>query len=476
MTVGTDKQSLWNEILTRLKEKISYADFITWFKNTAIIGGNDDALVIGVAIPIAAKWLHERFHVKILESMGEVGVPAKKVSYELDSKLTQENDPRLPDRALFKKGSDVVKTRKVPRVAEFKTESGLTSKILDEKYTLGNFVVGAENRLAHAACTAVTVEPGNRYNPLFIYGSVGLGKTHLLQGIGNGIKKRNRDALVIYVPAETFGNDYVAAIKSRKIDYFNNRYRKVDVLIIDDIQFFAGKDGIQEAFFHVFNTLYESGKQVVLSSDCPPKELDDIDKRLTSRFEMGMVADIQFPNFETRLAILQEKARRHQVIIENKILEFIAQNVHHSVRELEGVLMQVIAEAELEDSTPTTRSVERVLRKLNPEVEVVGGDGPSPIQKAQSVEDVISIVAQYYGVRAEDVTGERRLKEIVAPRQIAMYLAKEEFDYSLEYIGKLFGGRNHTTVLHSIHSVRQRMLKDRHFSRDVNAVKKEMGR
>ena len=476
MAVKQDKQLLWNEILIRLRKKMPYADFITWFKSTAVIDDKDDKLTVGVSIPIAANWLRDRFHSRIVESIKEVDASYKDVFYELDSKLSQENDPRLPNPSVFKKNGEKMKVRKRPRVAEFRTESGLTSKILDERYTLENFVVGSENRLAHAACTAVSVEPGKRYNPLFIYGNVGLGKTHLLQAVGNGVKKRNPNALVIYIPAETFGNDYVTALKTRKMEQFNNRYRKLDVLIIDDIQFFAGKKGMQDAFFHVFNTLYDSSKQVILSSDRPPNELDNIDQRLTSRFGMGMVADIQFPEFETRLAILQEKVRQHQVIIENKVLEFIAQNVHQSVRELEGVLMQAIAEAELEESTPTIRSVEIVLHKLNRETEVIGGLGAPSVQLAQTVEDIITVIAGHFGVSSKDVVGSRRLKEFVLPRQVAMYLIKEEFDHSLEHIGKLFGGRNHTTVLHAISTVKQRVTKDRNFSRDLNALRKEMGR
>jgi chromosomal replication initiator protein len=473
MAVASDPRTLWNEVLSRLREKVSYADFITWFKNTAVISDKENKLTIGVSMPIAAKWLRDRFHKRIIDSAKEVDERITDISYELDTKLACETDPRLPDETLFRKSQ---KVRKRPRVAEFKTSTGLTSKILDERYSLENFIVGPENRLAHAACTAVSVEPGKRYNPLFIYGNVGLGKTHLLQGIGNGIKKRNSDALVIYVPAETFGNDYVSAIKNRKVENFNNRYRKVDVLIIDDIQFFAGKKGMQEAFFHVFNTLYDSGKQVVLSSDCPPKELDDIDKRLTSRFEMGMVADIQFPDYETRLAILQEKVKQHQVLVGNEVLEFIANNVHHSVRELEGVLMQAIAEAELEESTPTIRSVERVFRKLSRGAEIIGGSDGAPIANVSSVEDIISLISSHFGVSESDITGARRLKEVVLPRQVAMYLAKEQFDYSLEHIGKVFGGRNHTTVLHALNTIRDRMSREKRFARDLNALRKEMGR
>ena len=476
MTVRQDKHLLWNEILIRLREKVSHAEFITWFKSTAVIDDKDSKLTIGVPLPIAAKWLRDRFHSQIVESVKEMDASYKDVLYELDPKLSQENDPRLPNSSVFKKNSDKVKVRKRPRVAEFKTASGLTSKILDERYTLENFVVGPGNRLAHAACTAVAAEPGKRYNPLFIYGNVGLGKTHLLQGAGNGVKKRNSNALVIYVTAETFGNNYVTAIKTRKMDQFNNRYRKVDMLIIDDIQFFAGKKGMQEAFFHVFNTLYDSNKQVIISSDRPPKELDNIDQRLTSRFEMGMVADIEFPEFETRLAILQEKVQQHQVIIESRVLEFIAQNVHDSVRELEGVLMQAIAEAELEESTPTILSVERVLRKLNRETEIVGGSDTPSIRSVQTVEDIISVVSRHFEVSTENILGSRRLKEFVLPRQVAMYLIKEEFDHSLEHIGKLFGGRNHTTVLHAINTIRQKVKKDRSFSRDLNALRKQMGR
>lgn len=474
-----DKISFWRDVLMKLKIRISNADFITWFKNTAVLEKRaDGVLVVGTAIPIAAKWLKERFQKHVLESAREVSDSVTDVIFEMDSKLATPGDVRIIPIDDIKGPEDKQKTRKVPRVAEFKTEEGLTSKILDAKYSLQNFVVGPANRLAHAVCSAVSVEPGRKYNPLFIYGSVGLGKTHLLQATGNAMKKRRDDSLIIYVTAETFVNDYVYAIKNRKTDQFNDRYRRVDALIIDDIQFFSGKDGMQQAFFHVFNTLYDSAKQIIISSDRPPKALDDIDKRLKSRFEMGMVTDIQFPDFETRLAILQEKVQVHGVIIDTRVLSYIAENVTESVRELEGVLMQAIAEAELENTTPTIRSVDRVLRKLNPEkfVHAAIEELPQTPQRALTHQDVIAIVARHYSVDAQIMLSEKRNQEIVLPRQIAMYLIKSEFRSSLDHIGKTFGGRNHTTVLHAINAIKARLDSDRNFARDVNALRKEMGR
>jgi chromosomal replication initiator protein len=476
METTLDKQDFWRQVLESVRSKVSYPDFITWFKNTTLLESSDGVLKVGVSMPIAAKWLRDRFHQQILESVKALNPSFQEVSYELDTKLAAGDDPRLPSPELFLKDTHRVKTRKQPKIAEFKTEHGLSSKILDERYTLENFVVGPDNRLAHAACSAVSVEPGRRYNPLFIYGSVGLGKTHLLQATGNAFMRRNSNSLVIYVPAETFGNDYVQAIKNRKIDQFNNRYRKVDMLIIDDIQFFAGKNGMQEAFFHVFNTLYDSQKQVIISSDRPPSELDNIDQRLTSRFSMGMVADIQIPDFETRLAILQEKVAFHRVLIENKILEFIAEHVTSSVRELEGVLMQAIAEAELEEATPTLASVSRVLRKLNRNFEVADElQHASPGHAAKSHDDVVAIVAKHYGVTADDLYGSKRKQELVFPRQVAMHLIKMEFSHSLDHIGKTFGGRNHTTVLHAINSIKARIQHDRNLARDINALRKQLG-
>lgn len=469
-----DKKELWANILLRLSGQIAYAQFITWFKKTAISDIDNGLMVISVGLPMSMEWINKHFRAELLKTVQEFCPEIKDLNIRIDTSLMKANDPRLPAEEIFR---NPTKGRKKPRRAEVLLTEGLTTKILDQTYTLSNFVVGPENRLAHAACTAVSMDPGKHYNPLFIYGPTGLGKTHLLQATGNEIVKRFENKLVIYTTSEAFGNDYIIALQRRKMDQFNNRYRKIDVLIIDDIQFLSGKNKTEETFFHTFNALYDGRKQIIVASDRSPKELNELDKRLTSRFEMGMVCDIQFPEYETRMAILQEKVLKHQVLIDPKVLEFMAVNVKTSVRELEGVLLQAIAEAELENSTPTVRSVERILLKHNKNAAIVGGSDPKDLEERQihSEDDLIRVVSKYFNVTEKEVTGPSRKQEIALTRQVAMYMMKRELNFSLEHIGAIFGGRNHTTAMHSINNIKSRLHDDIGLQRDINALKKEMG-
>lgn len=470
-----DKKELWTSILLRMGTIIPHAQYITWFKKTVIIDIDQDLLVIGVPLPMALDWINNHFRDDLLKTAQEFIPQIKNLNIQVESQLMKEDDPRHINEEIFHK-KNPNKGRKKPRQAEVMLSEGLTTKILDHSYTLNNFIIGPENRLSHAACSAVSSAPGKTYNPLFIYGNTGLGKTHLLQATGNEILKRDPEMLVIYTTSEAFGNDYIQALSRRKMDQFNNRYRKVDVLIIDDIQFLSGKNKTEETFFHTFNALYDAGKQVIIASDRPPKELNELDKRLTGRFEMGMICDIQFPEYETRQAILQEKVKKHQIIIDPKVLEFIAMNVTQSVRELEGVLLQAIAESELENSTPTVRSVERVLLKHNRTARIIGGSGNSFIeQQAHSEEDLIEIVSKYFNVDSGQVMGPSRKQEIALTRQVAMYMMKRELNFSLEKIGSIFGGRNHTTAMHSVNNIKSRLQSDIGLRRDINAIKKELG-
>lgn len=468
-----DKKDLWTNILLRMSATVPHAKFITWFKKTAIMEVDDHLLIVGVPLPMGLDWITKHYRDDLLKTAQEFVPSLKQLNIQVDASLNKDDDPRHISGEMFQKNP--VKGRKKPRQSEVILSEGLSTKILDRSYTLENFVVGPENRLAHAACSAVASAPGKHYNPLFIYGTTGLGKTHLLQGTGNEILKRFSDKLVIYTTSEAFGNDYIHALQHRRMDQFNNRYRRVDVLIIDDIQFLTGKNKTEETFFHTFNALYDAGKQVIVASDRPPKELNELDKRLTSRFEMGMICDIQCPEYETRLAILQEKVQKHQIIIDPKVLEFIAVNVKSSVRELEGVLLQAIAEAELENSTPTVRSVERVLLKHNRSATIIGGTNAEPVRKLQSEDELIDTVAKYFQVSSEQVTGPSRKQEIALTRQVAMYMLKRELNYSLERIGQIFGGRNHTTAMHSVNNIKSRLKSDIGLQRDINALKKEMG-
>lgn len=471
-----DKKELWSSILMRMSTIIAHAQFITWFKKTVIIDLDEGLLVIGVPLPMALDWINTHFRDDLLKTAQEFVPQIRDINIQVDTALMKDDDVRhISDEMFNKKNPN--KGRKKPRQAEVMLSEGLTTKILDNAYSLNNFIIGPENRLAHAACSAVSSAPGRTYNPLFIYGNTGLGKTHLLQATGNEILKRDPEMLVIYTTSEAFGNDYIQALSRRKMDQFNNRYRKVDVLIIDDIQFLSGKNKTEETFFHTFNALYDAGKQIIVASDRPPKELNELDKRLTGRFEMGMICDIQFPEYETRVAILQEKVKKHQIIIDPKVLEFIAMNVTHSIRELEGVFLQAIAEAELENSTPTVRSVERVLLKHNRTAKIIGGSelSAAPGESIHSEEDLIEIVAKYFNVESGQVLGPSRKQEIALTRQVAMYMMKRELNYSLEKIGQIFGGRNHTTAMHSVNNIKSRLQSDLGLRRDINAIKKELG-
>ena len=473
---NVDKKELWTSILLRMSTIIPHAKFITWFKRTVIIDIDQDLMMIGVSLPMALDQINLHFRDDLLKTAQEFLPQVKSINIQVDASLVNEDDPRHISQEMFSKVNPN-KGRKKSRQAEVMLSEGLTTKILDHAYTLDSFIIGSENRLAHAACSAVASAPGKNYNPLFIYGTTGLGKTHLLQGTGNEIIRKNPDLLVIYTTSEAFGNDYIQSLAKRKMDQFNNRYRKVDVLIIDDIQFLSGKNKTEETFFHTFNALHDAGKQIIVASDRPPKELNELDKRLTSRFEMGMICDVQFPEYETRVAILQEKVKKHQIIIDPKVLEFIAMNVQNSIRELEGVLLQAIAEAELEHSTPTARSVERVLRKHNKNATIIGGSEPQDLnqKKFKTEEELIEIVAKYFNVPSEEVVGPSRKQEIALTRQVAMYVLKRDLNYSLERIGEIFGGRNHTTAMHSVNNIKSRLQSDIGLNRDINAIKKEMG-
>jgi len=455
---------------------IPRAQFITWFKKSAIISIDKDLLVVGVALPMAMKWINAHFRDELLKTVQEFLSEIKSLNIQVDTQLMKDDDPRHVSPEIFM-DKNPNKGRKKPNEATIRLADGLESKIIDSSYTLANFVIGAENRLVHAACSAVSAEPGKHYNPLFIYGTTGLGKTHLLQAIGNEVLRKFTDKLVLYTTSEAFGNEYIQAVQQRKMPQFNNRYRKVDVLIMDDIQFLSGKNKTEEVFFHTFNALYDAGKQIVIASDRPPKELNELDKRLIGRFEMGMICDIQFPEYETRLAILQEKVKKYEIIIDPKVLEFIAINVHHSIRELEGVLLQAIAESDLENSTPTVRSVEKVIRKHNRYATIIGGSDGNDLThaKIRSEGDLIDMVSTYFDVATDMVVGPSRKQEIALTRQVAMYMMKRELNYSLEHIGKVFGGRNHTTAMHSINNIKTRLKSDIGLRRDINALRKEMG-
>jgi chromosomal replication initiator protein len=367
--------------------------------------------------------------------------------------------------------------RKLPKQSSVQIKKGketFVSKMLDTNFTLRNFVVGEETQLAHAASQAVANKPGGAYNPLFLYGTVGLGKTHLLQATANEILRKYPNKLVVYLTTENFIAEVVEAIQKRRMEQVRKKYRLVDVFILDDIQFLAGKDRTQEIFFHLFNDLYNGKKQMIFSSDRPPAELELTEDRLKSRFSMGMIADLQFPDFETRLAISKVKCAENGILIADDILNFVAYNVQSSIRELQGIILQVKAMIELTGKNPTIESVSKMLKKLNNNVDIknniMGGSiGAPAIQryKLGTMEDLVQAVCEYYHTEYNEVLGTKRSRVYMRPRQVAMFLIKKHMHASLQSIGDFFSGRDHTSVLHSTRKVEKEMKEKPEFWKEV---------
>ncbi|MFA6918158.1 MAG: chromosomal replication initiator protein DnaA [Candidatus Gracilibacteria bacterium] len=477
------QKEFWLSVLNRLRPTIQRANFITWFQNTTVLEITNGKMIVGVPTPFAYTWLKDKYALKIFQAANEFDTSVTEVVFEVHSNLSYEN-PESGDaidvKAMF--AEDDKKVRKVRDVNEVVVSKGkggvsVSSQMMNNRYTLNNFVIGKDNRLPHAASLAVANVPGGIYNPLYVYGSVGLGKTHLLQAIGNEVLKNYPDKIVKYVTAEKFVTEVVEAIGKRYMQKFKDQYRKVDVFLVDDIQFFARKDSSQQEFFHTFNELYDGNKQIVVTSDRQPAELDGLDVRLKSRFGMGMVVELLMPDYETRLAILNQKCREAQMIVDPDVLSFVANNVTDSVRALEGVLKQVIAEAQLTDRVPTLRTAAEIIKRLNRAQKIIGFDIEAKRASAcaKNAMDVMNIVAEYYKLKVDDLVGGDRHIEFIVPRQICMYLIKNELGESYQKIGSVFGGKNHTTVMHACGKIAEKLKNNIRLVRDINSIKKEMG-
>lgn len=468
--------------MKRLMPTIRRGDFITWFQYTDILELTQDSVIVGIPTPFAFQRISSAYDIKVAQAFEELDPLIKNVKYEVKGDLSYEGPGRGVDVMELVDNEDGKKVRKIRNMREVivsKGENGekIYSQMMNDRYSLKNFIVGQENRLPHAACLAVSNMPGGIYNPLYIYGKVGLGKTHLLQAIGNETLKNFRDKVVKYITAEKFVTEVVEAIGRRHMNKFKDQYRNVDVFLLDDVQFFARKDSSQQEFFHTFNELYEHNKQIVITSDRSPSELDGLDERITSRFKMGMVVELLLPGFETRLAILQEKCQEYGMILDPEVLQFIANNVQSNVRELEGVLRQAVAETQLSNRVPTIKTVAEIIKRLNKAQEIIGYDIEAKKSEAfvRSTEEVMHLVADYYKVSVDALTGNDRHKEYALPRQVCMYLIKNELGQSYQKIGINFGGRNHTTVMHACNKTAERLKKDIRLIRDVNTIKREMG-
>jgi len=435
---------LWTTALGNLEVTLSRANFTTWLKSTRYLEMEDDVLTIGVANIFTKEWLENKYHAKIMEACRQLHPNLKNVVYKVS---LQQPKPK----------EEFVTTTVKAEDGEQKT----TFEKPSNRYTFGSFIVGTNNRLAHAAAMAVASNPGGTYNPLFLYGGVGLGKTHLMRAIGNQVKKANPAKKIMYCSSERFTNELVEAIQNKKTAEFKDRYRMIDLLLVDDIQFIAGKEQTQEEFFHTFNHLYEAGKQIVLTSDRPPRAIQTLEERLSSRFEWGMIADVQPPDLETRMAILQHKASEASFPIDQEIIAEIATSIQHNIRELEGALTRLIAHCQIYNEPPTKQMVEEVLSSIlnNPDRQTI------------THKKIMSIVSKHYNISQSDITGQRRNKEIVLPRQVCIYLMRKELGVSYPKIGKILGGRDHTTIIHSFEKMEKMLKEDDELSTDVHKLK-----
>ncbi|MDD3777767.1 MAG: chromosomal replication initiator protein DnaA [Patescibacteria group bacterium] len=459
-----NNEQIWQAVLGEIEVSLSRANFITWFKDTFISSFENSRIILCVPNAFVKKWLEEKYHKNIISALNSVTKQEiEEIIYKIELKNTKEETNKATKSGSSTKDNENILFKSEQKISVPENNSSFSANRygLNSKYLFENFVVGRGNELAHAACLAVANNLGKSYNPLFIYGGVGLGKTHLMQAIGNEVAKKN--SKILYTTSEKFTNSYIQAVTTGKAKEFKNLYRNVDLLLVDDIQFMGGKDGTQEEFFHTFNELQQNDKQIVLTSDRPPKSMPAIEKRLISRFESGMVADIGKPDTETKLVILEKKAQEKGFVLEKNVLIYIAENVKNNIRELEGALNKVIAYHQLKNIEPSTETVKEVL-----------GDFISNIQsRSMSARDIIEVVAKFYNINTKDLTGNSRKKELVNPRQVAIYLIREELNSSYPAIGHELGGRDHTTAMHAYNKILNeiKVVSNEKLKQEINSIK-----
>jgi chromosomal replication initiator protein len=417
---------LWQQILSVIQTKLSKPSFDTWLKSTRASVFTDSAIVICAPNNFAREWLESRYTKLISSTIFDfIG---KQVEVKFIIEAEEFKNQAAPAPAVLP-----------PRGPAILSQEETFTNMMNARYTFDTFVIGSGNRFAHAASLAVAEAPAKAYNPLFLYGGVGLGKTHLMHAIGHYVLEHNPEARVLYISSEKFTNEFINAVRDNRGEGFRNKYRTIDVLLIDDIQFLAGKEGTQEEFFHTFNALHEEGKQIIISSDRPPKEIPTLEDRLRSRFEWGLITDIQPPDLETRIAILRKKAKAENLEIPNEAMIYIANQIDTNIRELEGALIRVVAYSSLINQDITVHLAAEALKDII----------PSSRPKVITIHDIQQRVGEFYGMKLEDFKARKRTKAVAFPRQVAMYLARELTDFSLPKIGENFGGRDHTTVIHA---------------------------
>jgi chromosomal replication initiator protein len=455
-----DNEQLWQAVLGELELNLSKASFTTWFKNTFIIDNQEGRITIGVPNTFSQAWLKQKYHTEIIKTLQNLtGERIREINYKVKNKQDFKKEP-IPEQKI----TEPVQSPPVSTTPVQPTKESLSNgyQNLNSEYNFKTFIVGKNNELAHAAAKAVAENPGFTYNPLFIYGGVGLGKTHLLQSIGTHALNKNDKKTILYVTCEQFTNDYINSISSGKVEKFQKHYRGPDILLIDDIQFLTGKEGTQEAFFHTFNDLHQRNKQIVITSDRPPKAIATLEDRLLSRFEWGMIADISQPDLETRVAILEKKCQEKKFELDKEIIDYITQNIQNNIRELEGALNKIIAYHQLNKIPPTIENVKKILFSLSN----AGGQKTSVTPG-----HLIKVVGKFYEISIEDIIGKCRQKRLAFPRQIIMFLMREELRSSYPSIGQELGGRDHTTAMHAYTKISEMMENDEKLRQEINLIK-----
>jgi chromosomal replication initiator protein len=460
--------ALWQAVLGEIELSVSRGNFVTWFKNTSLLEVDKDRLVIGVPNIFIKQQLERKYGELIAETLKKNGVEAGAIEYKISSlpvgkpAITSNHEPTSSDQPQHELSKEHAA---MPSSSPQKHTNSLSHSYrqgLNERYTFENFVVGASNELAFAACQAVAARPGTKYNPLFLYGGVGIGKTHLLQAIGNIVAGRNPDAKVLYISTEQFVQEFVDALRFRKTAAFASHYRTADVLIVDDIQFIAGKEKMQEEFFHTFNALHQANKQIIISSDKPPKDIATLEDRLRSRFAGGMSIDMQIPDFETRCAIVQAKAQTHDIDLPADVVDYLATNVQTNIRELEGALNQLLAFCEMRALEPTLAVASSLLN--------VSKTRPKHLSSKQ----IIERTARHFQIPFDDIVGPKRDKDIVVPRQIAMYMLRNELHLSFPKIARELGRKDHTTAIHSVEKIEKESKLDPSIRTSIAEIREQL--
>lgn len=452
--------NLWQAVLGEIELSVSHGNFVTWFKNTQLVQQSDELVIIGVPNVFIKQQLERKYNDLITDTLRKNNVTPERIEYKIVA--SSQRPKQLNDEPILVTPNT---TTTAPPKAEPKAANSLAHSYrqgINERYTFENFIVGAGNELAFAACQAIAQNPGTKYNPLFLYGGVGIGKTHLIQAVGNTILHNNPNARVLYISTEQFVQEFVDALRFRKTADFASFYRTADVLIVDDVQFIAGKEKMQEEFFHTFNALHQANHQIIISSDKPPKDIPTLEERLRSRFAWGMSIDMQIPDFETRCAIVQTKSQSHDIVLPPDVVEFLANNIQTNIRELEGALNQLLAFCEMRALEPN----------LSIATSLLGVSKTRP--KHLSAKQIIERTARHFQIPIEDILGPKRDKDIVVPRQIAMYMLRSELHLSFPKIARELGRKDHTTAIHSVEKIEKESRLDTNLRTAISEIKERL--